>query len=163
LALSSASWFGFWKSVTTPCEVINPAVIRAAAGWGRKWESTWKLTYQSNHVHHCRVTSYEQQECDLDDVGLLDMTRFQLFHNYLADKIVRGLYHALINKLGEVVEQLSFATGSSEFEFCPLRKWCGPDAYWLADAASRAVALPLVRTAFCCVKYSRSSTGTPRI
>lgn len=43
------------------------------------------------------------------------MTGFQLFHNHLADKIVRELYHALMNKLGELVEQLSLERGSLRF------------------------------------------------
>jgi predicted ATP-binding protein involved in virulence len=36
------------------------------------------VTYETDHVDHCRVSCNQQQESDLDRVRLLDMARLDL-------------------------------------------------------------------------------------
>lgn len=86
------------------------------------------------------------------------MSRSQLLDNESADEVVLGLCGALVDEVGEVAEQFPKAGVSSLMEL-----YKNKTAYWFAAWACRAVPLPFERIAFCWVRYSRSSKGTPRM
>jgi hypothetical protein len=116
-------------------------------------------THQGNHVHHGRIAGHKQQECHLHGVGHVEVALLDLLRHQLADQVVLGLLVALVGEFSEVAEELTVKhqmLGSDPDDLLRL-------TYSAAEDASRAVALPLVRIEFCCVRNSRSSKGTPRM
>lgn len=86
-----------------------------------------------------------------------------LLNDQLADEVVLGFLGSLVDKVGEVFEKLTvFILANSPAS--AVRFGNSKDfSYRLAEEASRAVALPLVRMAFCSVRNFRSWNGTPRM
>ena len=120
-------------------------------GWGGK-------TCERDHVHHRGVACDQEQEGDLHGVGMLDVAGLQLLDGKPADEVVLGLLRALVDQLCEVVEEFPDGFSAYVSQLGDMGR-----ADWLAACACRAVPLPFDRIAFCCVRYSRSSNGTPRM
>lgn len=120
---------------------------------------TRTAAYQSNHVHHRSIPSNKQQKRHLHRIFLAQIPSLDLLCHQPADEVIfRGL-KTLLNELVEVLEELSEVT-------CQLASRASPrldTTDCAAPDASLAVELPFVRMAFCWVKNSRSSKGTPRM
>jgi len=86
-----------------------------------------------------------------------------LLNDQLADEVVFGLFGSLVDKVGEVLEKFTILELAKRSFSAVCFVISIGISYRLAEEASRAVALPLVRMAFCSVRNFRSWNGTPRM
>ena len=64
-------------------------------------------TYQRYHVDHGGIACHKEKESNLNRIGLFNVTWSQLIDNELADEVVLGLGHSLVNKISQIFEKLS--------------------------------------------------------